>query len=68
MLVASTDQDDIFPFQSEIARVDVGGEKLGEGSEVGAVVDVWPSTANNPSSQFFPPIPERNALLAVWAG
>ena len=53
MLVASTDHDDVFAFQSEIARVDIGGEELGEGSEVRTVVDVWPSGADNPSSQFF---------------
>ena len=53
MLVASTDHDDVFAFQSEIARVDIGGEELGEGSEVRAVVDVRPSRADNPSSQFF---------------
>ena len=53
MLVASTDHDDFFAFQSKVARVDIGGEKLGEGSEMGTVVDVWPSRADNPSSQFF---------------
>jgi len=63
MLVASTDHDDVFAFQSEIARVDIGGEKLGEGSEVRPVVDVWPSGADNPSSQFFHPFQKEMRLL-----
>jgi len=63
MLVASTDHDDIFAFESEIARVDIGGEKLGEGSEVGTVVHVWPSTANDPSSQFSSPFQKETRFL-----
>ena len=51
MLVASTDHDDVFAFQSKVARIDIGREKLGEGSQVRTVVDVWPSRADNPSSQ-----------------
>ncbi len=58
MLVAPTDHDDVFAFQSKVARVDIGREELGEGSEVRTVVDVWPSRADNPSSQFFSPFPE----------
>jgi translation initiation factor 2 subunit 2 len=66
MLVASTDHDDVFAFQSKVARVDIGGEKLGESSEVRPVVNVWPSRAYNPSSQFFPPSPEWNSRFAAW--
>ena len=53
MLVATTDHDDVFAFQSEVACVHVGGEELGEGSKVRTVVDIWPSRADNPLSQFF---------------
>lgn len=55
MFVASTDHDDVFAFQSEIARVDIGREKLGKCTKMGTVVDVWPSGANDPSSQFLHP-------------
>jgi hypothetical protein len=53
MLIASADHDDVFALQSEIACINIGGQKLGEGSKVGTIVDVRPSSANNPSPQFF---------------
>jgi len=66
VLVASADHDDVFAFQSEIARVDVSREKLGEGSKVGTVVDVWPSGANNPSSHFSSPFQKEMRPLPSW--
>ena len=66
MLVTPTDHDDVFAFQSEVPRVNIGREKLGEGSEVRAVVDVWPSGADNASSQFFHPFQKEMRLLPSW--
>ena len=53
VLVAPAYHDDVLALQPKIARKNVGGEELGEGSKVRAVVDVRPSRADNPSSQFF---------------
>jgi hypothetical protein len=66
MLVASTDHDDVFAFQSEIARVDISREKLGERSQVRTVINVWPSRANNPSSQFSSPRKKCASCRLGW--
>jgi hypothetical protein len=63
MLIASADHDDVFALQSEIACINIGGQKLGEGSKVGTIVDVRPSSANNPSPQFFHPFQNRICVL-----
>jgi len=66
VLVAPAYHDNVFALEPEIPCKDVGGEELGEGSKVGTVVDVRPTAADNPSSQFFARSENGIRVLASW--
>ena len=51
VFVGARDRDNLLPSKPQVPRVDVGAQKVDEGSKVGNRIHVRPSSVNYPASQ-----------------